>query len=95
VQTNRPLISKGEKVCVAARSLFIWNRLPLEVVYSRNERTSLPRQPQLGRFPVNRELTLADMAESQHGASGEAMLPACALRLILPPSVPCVDCSLV
>ena len=72
VQTNRPPISKGEKVCVAARSLFVWNRLPLEVIYTRNERTHLPRQPQLGRFPVNRRLTSADIADSKHGASGEA-----------------------
>ena len=83
VQTNRPPISKGEKVCVAARSLFLWNRLPLEVIYTRNERTHLPRQPQLGSFPVNRQLGSADMAQSEQGAFGEAILPAFVFRLIL------------
>lgn len=68
VQTNRPTISKGEKVCVAARSLFLWNRLPLEVVYARSERTRLSRQ--LRGFTVNRQLTVADTAASKQSASG-------------------------
>lgn len=68
VQTNRPAISKGEKVCIAARSLFLWNRLPLEVVYARNERTRLPQQ--LRGFTVNRQLSAADAAASTHSALG-------------------------
>ena len=60
VQTNAPDIGKGAKVCVSARSIFIWNRLPLEVVYSRNERhAQLPRR--LGGVIVNRQLTAGDL----------------------------------
>jgi len=58
VQTNRPVIGKGEKVCVSARSLFLWNCLPLEVIYSRNERTRLSRAP--GSLTVNRQLAAGD-----------------------------------
>lgn len=68
VQTNQPAISKGQKVCIAARSLFLWSCLPLEVVYARNERTRLPRQ--LRGFSVNRRLTAADTTASTQSATG-------------------------
>lgn len=70
VQTNRPAISKGEKVCVAARSLFLWNRLPLEVVYARSERPRLSRQ--LRGFTVNRQLTVADMSANKQSDTDPA-----------------------
>lgn len=61
VQTNSPAISQGNKVCISARSLFIWNRLPLEIVYARSERAQLPVPPASCRS--SRQLNPADCAK--------------------------------
>lgn len=72
VQTNRPAIAAGEKVCISARSIFLWNRLPLEVVYSRSERTQLLQQP--GSLTVNRQLTAGDVSAGAATDAGQELL---------------------
>lgn len=34
VDTNMPPVKQGAQVCVVAQSLFVWSRLPLEIVYT-------------------------------------------------------------
>ena len=75
VQTNAPAIRKGEKVCVSARSLVVWNQLPLEVAYARIEKPRLPLWQKLG-FPVNRELTAGDLSAPPSAEHGQPP-PAC------------------
>ena len=36
VTTNAPTVAAGRQLCVCAESLWLWNRMPLRIVY-RNE----------------------------------------------------------
>lgn len=58
VDTNTPVVRQGAQVCVVARSLFLWSRLPLAVVYTTAE-TDL-KQPPAANFPIHRTLTAED-----------------------------------
>lgn len=64
VDTNAPSVKKGAQVCVIARSLFVWSRLPLEVVYTSTaiDKMQLPAV----KFPVHRRLTEEDSLRSSH-----------------------------
>ena len=61
VSTNAPKVKQGAKVCVSARSLFVWSRLPLEVVYVASQQAQL-RPPPISS-PVHRRLSPEDAFE--------------------------------
>lgn len=61
VSTNAPKVKQGAKVCVSARSLFVWSRLPLEVVYVASQQAQL--RPPPVKLPVHRRLNREDAFE--------------------------------
>ncbi|KAK9840444.1 hypothetical protein WJX74_009984 [Apatococcus lobatus] len=40
--TNRPMLESGNPVCIAAKTLFLWTRNPLRIVYAAEEQYPKP-----------------------------------------------------
>ncbi len=43
VSTNAPPVAAGKPLCVCAESLWLWNRMPLRIVYRKEGRHKLAK----------------------------------------------------
>jgi hypothetical protein len=42
VVTSQPPITVGQPLCISAQSLWVWNRLPLRIVYRKEGKAKVP-----------------------------------------------------